>query len=520
MRIPAAALVLIVFAPGLSGCLDILQATNVPVATTPILVGDDVWNRDGRYRVVVQEPGHTVEIVARGPGQTLIDAGADEAAIEMSDGTWEITVTIDDKRWRRLFPVRVDGTLPTITGLEVSGSTAGSTYTFGATANIEGGAIIDVLDPAGVSVAQQVPAQIAVSPGRHVFVLRAADAAGNTAAQSVLVRAGTSADLPPGNHSAGIVARYTKEVRLWDLDFSGYLGVQQASAAQPGYLGAGFAITPDQADVKAAVAAATREGMTTGEVAWALFEWLFDNADYDEARLALNNTLFPSETIAAGGGVCRDLAALYVSLLRAASVPARLVSGYLGAPVDGFHAWVEFYGGPPGHDPWVPVDVSPIDGAFEPAVALAAFGILPTGSFPLREIGPAAEQLDWTSAATISWGGREKPDVDFATAHPERWSDHASDLCMNTTTLERVLASAGSCANRFNRRIGDYVQRLEESLDYGVQVIHAEPGTRLDLRLVPPTDTAVAPDRVEWKTYGDGWASRTENGDVVLTKTV
>src|SRR5205085_262029 len=82
-----------------------------------------------------------------------------------------------------------------------------------------------------------------------------------------------------------------------------------------------------------------------------------------EARLNATDLLDPAQTIANGGGVCRDLAALYVSLLRGDGIPARLVAGYLSGRVEGFHAWVEFYGGT-GHGPsaWVPVDVSGIDG--------------------------------------------------------------------------------------------------------------------------------------------------------------
>lgn len=94
----------------------------------------------------------------------------------------------------------------------------------------------------------------------------------------------------------------------------------------------------------------------------------------------------PSETIRAGRGSCRDLAALFVSGCQAMGLAARFVSGYAyipDAPSHELHAWAEVYlpgGGWRGFDPSQglavsdrhvvlaaaadPADAAPVTGSF------------------------------------------------------------------------------------------------------------------------------------------------------------
>ncbi len=83
-----------------------------------------------------------------------------------------------------------------------------------------------------------------------------------------------------------------------------------------------------------------------------IFKWLKENTQYQ-----LNGGALPSpatETLRSGGGDCDDLSFLYISLCRAAGIPARFVSGYIVRET-GLepHAWVEFYAGQ-----WIPVEVA------------------------------------------------------------------------------------------------------------------------------------------------------------------
>lgn len=74
-----------------------------------------------------------------------------------------------------------------------------------------------------------------------------------------------------------------------------------------------------------------------------LFRWITRHIRY-------NYTLKPSGTALATlrqrTGICTDFATLYVSMLRTAHIPARLVGGYLldsATATNAFHDWVQFY---------------------------------------------------------------------------------------------------------------------------------------------------------------------------------
>lgn len=85
----------------------------------------------------------------------------------------------------------------------------------------------------------------------------------------------------------------------------------------------------------------------------ALFNWVVTHIRYNYRLVPSGGAL---ATLAAGTGVCSDIAELYAAMLRTDGIPARIVSGYVtnnGAGAGGFHQWDEFY--LPGTG-WVPAD--------------------------------------------------------------------------------------------------------------------------------------------------------------------
>ena len=119
---------------------------------------------------------------------------------------------------------------------------------------------------------------------------------------------------------------------------------------------------------------ALAERLTRGELnpwrrARLLYDGLLRRLAYDGERAA-----DPLAALAAGAGDAYDFAMLYTALLRAATVPARPVAGYLVQSPDRLHAhyWTEFYLHRFG---WVPVDPAlgagagllPVDAGVDPA---------------------------------------------------------------------------------------------------------------------------------------------------------
>ncbi|MGI8604552.1 MAG: transglutaminase family protein [Verrucomicrobiales bacterium] len=130
--------------------------------------------------------------------------------------------------------------------------------------------------------------------------------------------------------------------------------------------------------------------------------WRLEPKPTVAALIELNNAVFhhlkyerreegvaraPAETLAAGGGACRDFALLLAETLRASGVAARLASGYLwegnsSGPrrAEGaLHAWVEAY--LPGAG-WVGID--PANGIFcDHNHITAAVGLRPVDVAPI-----------------------------------------------------------------------------------------------------------------------------------------
>ena len=113
-------------------------------------------------------------------------------------------------------------------------------------------------------------------------------------------------------------------------------------------------------DFKKLAAEITRGKKTILEKARAVYDWTVKNT-YRDPNVKGCGLALPGRTLneRKGGGKCADISAVYVSIARAAGVPARDVYGIrLGDPATGditggFHCWAEFY--LPGTG-WIPVD--------------------------------------------------------------------------------------------------------------------------------------------------------------------
>lgn len=552
LRAAAAVLLLVPFA----GCLDLLGGgRDHAVSRTP--VDTDGWNTGGLFSVQVREPRPVpVRITATASDGRVERAEGDSSEslppveLAIPDGTWTIRYSVDGETYETFKGARFDATAPRITGLATVGDATGGSYTLGQGATVEPGAALQVIEQAtGRVVSTSLPTTLrgldtATACGGAAGCIRAydvvaTDQAGNEAVEQVQVRIGEAQEMPDGANTLGLVARYTQEALAWEIhDLGTWMTPAQArSAVANDWLGSGRAIEPDHEAVQAVVGQEVTADMTVGEAALALFKWMADELEYDTARLEARTLLRPHQVIldsedasaaadadadedgfvpdgagnGVAGGVCRDLAALYVSLLRGAGIPARLVTGYLGGEVNGFHAWVEFYGGD-GHGPsaWVPVDVSgigstsqPGDQPYEPGLALQAFGLRHTDMLPLRVITEAQEDGMWSTAVALStqYPASQPPDVDLAKDLTPQFTVLGT-LCVDQRTLERKIISGRSVDDcDLPAGVRDFVRSASYVLDYGARVGSAASGTTVTVTLAYPEVAAVAPGAVEQVTY-------------------
>jgi hypothetical protein len=531
---------LILVTASLSGCsvFDQLRRPDYHVAITEMAQGPDQWNRDNRFEVRVDE-GVNVQINATATdGREVGTAGLGDVTLRIPDGTWAIHYAVGGYEWGNLDGVQIDTTPPQISGLEVVGSAdASHSYVLGVGARISGASGLTVTDlQTGAVLGTTLPLTLRnLADGLQAFLVAARDEASNFANATVQVRVGTAADLPAGRNSFGVVARYTNSVRLWDLTRpQEYLSPEAARQAVGGdYLGAGYGITPTEPAVTQIVSSTVTSGMNTAQAALALYHWFADHLQYDRSRLEASDLLTPREVIldsedpngldanhdglvddsgtpghgnGVHGGVCRELAATFVSLLRAAGVPARLVSGYVAGNVNGFHAWVEFYAGAvAGQSPWMPIDVSSIDGSFSDSVLLQSFGILQPEYLALREIPSAAEVQGWSAALGVSYPqsppGQPAPVITFADNVTDTFS-HVGTLCFNPTTHARRLADTGdACGPGYGFFLAGFIKDTERIIDYGVLVERAPAGMRVTASVAYPFPDSVTPNDVIYQFY-------------------
>lgn len=116
------------------------------------------------------------------------------------------------------------------------------------------------------------------------------------------------------------------------------------------YLGSSLFIPAQDPELTKIAKTATKGKTSTLEKAMAIYDWVVENTFRDPTvkGCGLGSPLRTLQQCK-GGGKCADLSALFVTLLRAAGIPARDVYGLrLGSPKDGdvtsgFHCWAEFY---------------------------------------------------------------------------------------------------------------------------------------------------------------------------------
>jgi transglutaminase-like putative cysteine protease len=508
-------------APALSGCLQglgskLARHPDYAVSRTEVQTGPGTWNTEGTFTVQVNQVEPVLvsieaEPVPSGVARSIDGLANDtlQVVLAIPDGTWTIRYSVGGYAWETFTAARFDSTPPTILGLQTLGDAPDGRYTLGSDAQAEPGASVRVVDQSdGTVVGTELPVDLSgLAAGVHAYDIVVTDPAGNEAVWVVQVLAGSATQLPAGQFTFGIVARYTTTTKLWDLtDLTRYLSPAAAGAEAPDELGSGVGVKPNDPDVRNVVAQTVKPSMTTAEAALALYKWMFNTLEYNQSRLDSTDLLDPAQTMAAGGGVCRDLAALYVSLLRADGVPARLVAGYLsGKNVEGFHAWVEFYGGA-GHGPsaWVPVDVSGIDGSYSDAAMLQSFAVRLPEHLMLRAITPTQEQSDWSNAATLSYSvsGQGAPVAPFSKQVTDVGRPVTAALCINEQTHFRSLVSdASRCTTPRKSHIEGFISSAIRVLDYGIDVQSAQKGTTLRLELVYPDLQGNTADKVESVYY-------------------
>lgn len=382
--------------------------------------------------------------------------------------------------------------------------------------------------------------------GQYSYRVRAVNGAGLRSEASNPINVVVIAPMQnpgPGGHTYGIQANYTGFLYLWDLsDMDQYVSIDDVPAAvKQDYLGAGYGIELTNGTLVSIVKNVIGQERNTAKIAERLFIYLFDQTDYDSAKLAAGGNLplqTASHTLDLAKGICGDLAVLYLTLLRIAGVPARPVHGYLDntlAGVGGFHMWVEVYVGPANAQrPWMTVDVSGVSGdplgdhKFKPEYLFVYFGIFNPDYLALgveAKYPTGYKDNSWNTWARFSYRNpatRPTPIISDKTTVTEYASEEGC-LYFNTETRKTKYVTetaSGGCPNEpgFTNYYRDIKRVSKKLIDYGAAV-EDPPGlpSCLDVYLrYPETDEfgATNPDQsVIFNTYHNSSSPFAEKGD-------
>ncbi len=162
--------------------------------------------------------------------------------------------------------------------------------------------------------------------------------------------------LPPHSRIT-ITFRYTAEVRAVRFDLKNVSGSYLNNSLYTRYTNPQYGLN-EGIDTNAPAIATLVQRLLKNVVnpaakAQILFRWIAKNIRYNYSMKPSGNAL---ATLRTRTGICTDYAALYVSMLRTAHIPARLIGGYLSDPATGtaaFHDWVQLY---LPHAGWVSAD--------------------------------------------------------------------------------------------------------------------------------------------------------------------
>lgn len=391
--------------------------------------------------------------------------------------------------------------------------------------------------------------------GLYDHRVRAESAAGLLSEPSSVlgVRVDAQGGLQPpdaGQWHYGINAVYDSVLHVWDIsDPSIYSTVDEIHAGNAGltpeevelYTGPGWGITLDNSTMRATVAdllGAQDQGdrLAGGErnaleIGLSIFEWMFNEVDYDFTKFESTqlDLLRANEVLDAGGGICGDLTALFVTLMRIAGVPARPVHGYLindGGATDqdfqrtigGFHMWPEIYvGGDARNGPgggWIPIDVSGVTGPFKPELLHVYFGVANPNYLQLgvqRDLGDESlgddhERNRWNVWANLRhWTAQgNKPQVTFeAEVDLVEHEYELGHLWFTPGTNERVwcpLDDEEDCRGVHTNYFPNVRGHSKRSIDYGAVISWTGNVHELELTMRYPLE--VGPTQVVmWTAY-------------------
>lgn len=164
----------------------------------------------------------------------------------------------------------------------------------------------------------------------------------------------------PAGQSVTIEERYVLALKPYQRPEAGQYSLSEAERAF--YLKGEPTIEADHPTLRKVSAQVTEGAATVEEKAQAVFRYVRGKLRYNASSTAANKGALAAYE--AGSGVCQEFASLFVALMRASGVPARVVNGYVlldsqrRLTTQGFaqrvrHQWAEYF------DPaygWVPVD--------------------------------------------------------------------------------------------------------------------------------------------------------------------
>jgi hypothetical protein len=373
--------------------------------------------------------------------------------------------------------------------------------------------------------------------GVHTYRVIAESGSGLESAPGPVLRVHVDAQgslSPPGTGQwhYGINAVYDSVIHVWDIsDPSLYTTIDEIHAGQAGltqqevqlYTGGGWGIELDDPGLQQAVASVVGDETNALTIGLDLFEWMFDQVDYDFEKFQSNDPeeqrlLTATETLERGGGICGDLTALYVTLLRIAGVPARPVHGYLinqgGTPdqdfetIGGFHMWPEIYvGGDAINSPgggWIPVDVSGMTGSFDKDKLHFYFGVSNPNYLQLGVQRDLTEE-GWNVWANLGYSFRgSQPTVNFqADAYLMETEYEQGAIWFTPGGLERVFCeddeNTEDCRGSHTRGF-PVKARSVRMIDYGAELSWSGDVHELTLSILYPAEPS--PTQVMmWTAY-------------------